>query len=211
MENWRMICERRQHRGTLMVYDCKPGLRHANGKKNSETCWPLLPVSVSFNGTLMKQKRASERYVGISFLRTTGWKAGAMPSLNRLLQPDPATINLLFKHAFQTSLLKWSGNASDYANYIKSYWTSKLSSPISRDKAPAGRCGTHRPLPPVLSMPQRCLPLHGAASAKGGAMEAIPGELVSMGDGSQLPITLVAGIARSGIESNLGQLRHDQP
>lgn len=42
-----------------------------------------------------------------------------------LLQP---VINPLFKtRAFQTSLLKWSGNAvADYETYFKNYWTKKL-------------------------------------------------------------------------------------
>ncbi len=36
------------------------------------------------------------------------------------------TIYPLFKtRAFQTSLLKWSGNNTDYETYFKNYWISK--------------------------------------------------------------------------------------
>ena len=44
--------------------------------------------------------------------------------LTSFLQP---TIYPLFKtRPFQTSLLKWSGNNTDYDTYFKNYWTTKL-------------------------------------------------------------------------------------
>src|SRR6185369_1370982 len=50
-----------------------------------------------------------------------------------LIQP---TINPLFKtRAFQTSLLKWAGNASDYETFFKTYWTAKVGSLEAYDKA----------------------------------------------------------------------------
>src|SRR5207342_1526524 len=49
------------------------------------------------------------------------------------LQP---TIAPLFKtRAFQTSLLKWAGNNTEYYNYFKNYWINKLGSQESFDKA----------------------------------------------------------------------------
>ena len=49
------------------------------------------------------------------------------------LQP---TIYPLFKtRPFQTSLLKWSGNNTDYDTYFKNYWTAKLGSLEAFDKA----------------------------------------------------------------------------
>jgi molybdopterin-containing oxidoreductase family iron-sulfur binding subunit len=48
------------------------------------------------------------------------------------LQP---TIYPLFKtRPFQTSLLKWSGNNTDYETYFKNYWTAKLGSEEAFDK-----------------------------------------------------------------------------
>jgi hypothetical protein len=57
-----------------------------------------------------------------------GWKAGVMLNLRTvmlvLIQP---LIHPLFKtRPFQTSLLKWSGNSSDYETYLKNYWTNKV-------------------------------------------------------------------------------------
>ena len=49
------------------------------------------------------------------------------------LQP---TIYPLFKtRPFQTSLLKWSGNNTDYDTYFKNYWTAKLGSSDAFNKA----------------------------------------------------------------------------
>ena len=42
----------------------------------------------------------------------------------------------LFKtRAFQTSLLKWSGNDTSYGDYFKQYWSSKFGSQDAWDKA----------------------------------------------------------------------------
>src|SRR5678810_923171 len=46
------------------------------------------------------------------------------------------TIHPLFKtRAFQTSLLKWSGNNTDYETYFKNYWETKLGSKTAFDAA----------------------------------------------------------------------------
>ena len=46
------------------------------------------------------------------------------------------TIHPLFKtRAFQTSLLKWSGNNTDYETYFKNYWETKLGSKAALDTA----------------------------------------------------------------------------
>jgi molybdopterin-containing oxidoreductase family iron-sulfur binding subunit len=49
------------------------------------------------------------------------------------LQP---TIYPLFKtRPFQTSLLKWSGNNTDYETYFKNYWVGRIGSEDAFDKA----------------------------------------------------------------------------
>jgi len=45
------------------------------------------------------------------------------------------TISPLFKtRAFEDSLLKWSGDASDYTTYLKNYWSAKLGGEIAWNK-----------------------------------------------------------------------------
>ena len=64
-------------------------------------------------------------YVNTLFQLIITWKAGVMQNQKQdyisFIQP---TIYPLFKtRPFQTSLLKWSGNNTDYETYFKNYWT----------------------------------------------------------------------------------------
>ncbi|MFN8246167.1 MAG: hypothetical protein U0T56_07290 [Ferruginibacter sp.] len=170
--------------GAVMVYDCNPVYSHANGKKFGDLL-AALPVSISFASTMTETAERC-RYIIPSHHWLESWgDAEPKSGYFSLIQP---IINPLFKtRAFQDSLLKWSGNASDYANYIKSYWTSKLNSPDLWDKALQDGVVETATAPAAGTFNAAALSAASskAASAKGGAMEVILYEKVSMGDGSQ--------------------------
>jgi molybdopterin-containing oxidoreductase family iron-sulfur binding subunit len=107
-----------------------------------------------------------------------------------LLQP---TVNPLFKtRAFQTSLIKWSSAAgslvNDYETYFKTYWSAKLGSMDLWEKALQD--GVVEPATmPVGGGSFSAAKLGEAAAAiasvKGGAVEIVLYQKVSIGDGGQ--------------------------
>ncbi len=51
------------------------------------------------------------------------------------------TISPLFKtRAFEDSLLKWSGDATDYTTYLKNYWSAKLGGETAWNKTLQAGC-----------------------------------------------------------------------
>jgi MoCo/4Fe-4S cofactor protein with predicted Tat translocation signal len=118
--------------GAVLVYDCNPAYSYSDAKKFTDAL-AKVPVSVSFNGT-MDETTEQCKFVLPSHHWMESWgdaepKAGYVS----LLQP---VINPLFKtRPFQTSLLKWAGNTSDYETYYKNYWSAKLGSVANWDKA----------------------------------------------------------------------------
>ncbi len=104
-----------------------------------------------------------------------------------LLQP---TINPLFKtRPFQTSLLKWAGNAMDYETYFKDFWTKKLGTTEAYYAALTG--WYHR----TSAMLLQALTFSNAklaeavakvsAEKRGGNYELVIYQKVGMGSGSQ--------------------------
>jgi MoCo/4Fe-4S cofactor protein with predicted Tat translocation signal len=118
--------------GTLLVYGANPSYSYSEAKKFTEAL-KRVPVTVSFNGT-MDETTEQCKYILPAHHWLESWgdaepKAGFVS----LIQP---TINPLFKtRPFQTSLLKWAGNPTDYETYYKNYWATKLGSTANWDKA----------------------------------------------------------------------------
>jgi Fe-S-cluster-containing dehydrogenase component len=82
--------------------------------------------SISFNGTMDETTELCKLVLPAHHWLESFGDAEAKTGYFSMLQP---TINPLFKtRAFQTSLLKWSGNAADYETYFKTYWTTKFAS-----------------------------------------------------------------------------------
>jgi molybdopterin-containing oxidoreductase family iron-sulfur binding subunit len=109
--------------GALFVHATNPAYTYYDSKKFVDGL-KKVPLSVSFNAYLDETTEQC-KYVIPSHHWLESWgDAEPKTGYTYLLQP---IINPLFKtRPFQTSLLKWSGNASDYETYFKTYWTAKL-------------------------------------------------------------------------------------
>ena len=118
--------------GALLVHGVNPVYDYFDAKK-FESGLAKVAVSVSFNdredetSVLCKYQLPDNH-----FLESWGdaeMKAGYVS----FIQP---TIAPLFKtRAFQTSLMKWSGEAMAYGDYFKQYWLTKFGSQAAWDKA----------------------------------------------------------------------------
>jgi molybdopterin-containing oxidoreductase family iron-sulfur binding subunit len=118
--------------GALFVHGVNPAYDYFDAKKFTDGL-KKVKVSVSFND---KEDETTQlcKYVipDHHFLESWGDAEGRSGYIS-FIQP---TIAPLFKtRAFQTSLLKWSGNNKEYADYMKSYWLTKLGSQEALDKA----------------------------------------------------------------------------
>ena len=118
--------------GGVFVYDCNPAYSYSDAKKFIDALVKV-PLSVSFSGT-MDETTEQCKFVLPSHHWLESWgDAEPKSGFVSLLQP---TINPLFKtRPFQTSLLKWAGNTSDYETYYKNYWATKLGSVTNWDQA----------------------------------------------------------------------------
>lgn len=118
--------------GALLIHGVNPAYDYFDSKK-FETGLAKVAVSVSFNdredetSVLCKYQISDHHYL-------ESW-GDAEPKSGCLSFIQP-TISPLFKtRAFQTSLLKWSGDAANYGDYFKSYWMTKFGSQSAWDKA----------------------------------------------------------------------------
>jgi len=178
--------------GALLVQGANPVYSYADkakllsGLKNT--------VSVSFNGT-MDETTELCNYIIPSHHWLESW-GDAEPKTGyfSMLQP---TINPLFKtRAFQTSLLKWSQPAApaggtavtDYETYFKNYWTGKLGSIDTYNKALQD--GVVEPATPIVGSTAFSNGKLSDAASKIAAVKSAPVEFqlyekVSVGNGSQ--------------------------
>ncbi|RYY41515.1 MAG: 4Fe-4S dicluster domain-containing protein [Chitinophagaceae bacterium] len=118
--------------GTLLVHDANPAYDYFNAK-DFKTGIAKVPVTVSFNAkedettTLCKFVAPAPH-----FLESWG-DAESRTGHISFIQP---TIFPLFKtRPFQTSLLKWSGNNTDWDTYFRQYWAGKIGGDLAFDAA----------------------------------------------------------------------------
>ncbi len=117
---------------SLLIYGANPAYSWYDAEK-FKAGLKKVPVSISFN-TKVDETTELCKYVAPDhhFLESWG-DAEAKTGYFSFIQP---TIFPLFKtRQFQDSLLKWSGNPSDYLTYLKTYWGSKVGSEGGWDKA----------------------------------------------------------------------------
>ncbi|RYE21509.1 MAG: 4Fe-4S dicluster domain-containing protein [Sphingobacteriales bacterium] len=180
--------------GTLLVYDCNPSYSYFDAKKFTDALVKV-PVSVSFNGTLDETTEQC-KFVLPSHHWLESWgDAEPKSGYVSLIQP---TINPLFKtRPFQTSLLKWAGNTSDYETYYKNFWATKVGGTNNWDKALQD--GVIEPGTSVAGAIAGAVSGGGAAfnggglaaaaskiaSAKAGNVEVVLYQKVSVGSGNQ--------------------------
>jgi MoCo/4Fe-4S cofactor protein with predicted Tat translocation signal len=109
--------------GTLLIYSANPAYTWYDAEK-FKAGLKKVKVSVSFNP---KNDETTQlvKYVIPDHHYLESWgDAEAKTGYYSFIQP---TINPLFKtRQWQDSLLKWSGTATDYAGFLKSFWSGRL-------------------------------------------------------------------------------------
>jgi len=118
--------------GALLVHGVNPAYDYYDAKKFADGL-KKVKFSVSF-GEREDETTQICKYVlpDHNFLESWG-DAEAKSGYVSFIQP---TISPLFKtRPFQTSLLKWSGNNTDYGDYMRKYWLTKLGNQEAFDKA----------------------------------------------------------------------------
>ena len=118
--------------GALLIYGANPAYDYvdADAFKNG---LKRVGLTVSFNEKMDETTELCQ-YVIPSHHYLESW-GDAEPRTGYVgfIQP---TINPLFKtRAFQTSLLKWSGNNTDYETFFQNYWRGSFGSQTAFDKA----------------------------------------------------------------------------
>jgi molybdopterin-containing oxidoreductase family iron-sulfur binding subunit len=159
--------------GAVLIHGVNPAYDYFDAKKFADGL-KKVKVSVSFND---KEDETTQlcKYVisDHNFLESWGDAEGKSGYIS-FIQP---TIAPLFKtRAFQTSLLKWSGNNTEYADYLKKYWIAKLGSQEAFDKALQD--GVIETPAAVASAPFNNAAVATAATAAGSAKKAGKTELV---------------------------------
>lgn len=109
--------------GALLVYEANPVYDYFDGERVKKAL-AKVKTTVSFNGR-MDETTEQCTYILPTHHYLESWgDAEPKSGFIGFIQP---TINPLFKtRAYQTALLKWSGNSTDYDVYFKAYWTGKL-------------------------------------------------------------------------------------
>ena len=173
--------------GALFIIATNPAYNYYDSKKFIDGI-KKVPVTVSFNAT-MNETTELCKYVIPSHHWLESWgDAEPKTGYYSMIQP---TINPLFKtRAFQTSLLKWSGNASDYETYFKTYWTAKLNGGADAyDKALQDGVVEPASAPAIGTVTFSAAGVAAAASkataVKGGDIEVVLYQKISIGTGSQ--------------------------
>ena len=119
--------------GTILIYGANPAYSAAEGEMVNgkwvtrfEKALTKVKVKVSFSERLDETTELCE-YIVPSHHYLESW-GDAEPKTGVLSFMQPTIYPLFKTRPFQTSLLKWSGNNTDYETYLKSYWTGKLGS-----------------------------------------------------------------------------------
>ncbi|MFZ1372034.1 MAG: TAT-variant-translocated molybdopterin oxidoreductase [Ferruginibacter sp.] len=174
--------------GAVLIHDVNPAYSYSDAKKFKDGLAKV--VGVSFNGT-MDETTELCKYILPSHHWLESW-GDAEPKTGYFSLIQPA-INPLFKtRPFQTSLIKWSSAAgslvNDYETYFKTFWNARLGSPDLYNKALQD--GVVEPVTmPVGGAAFNSAKLAEAtaavATAKGGPVEVVFYQKISIGNGSQ--------------------------
>ncbi len=117
---------------TLLIHEANPAYNYPDAE-GFKAGLEKVKLAISFNDRA-DETSALCKYIipHHHYLESWGDAEGRVGFFS-LLQP---TIAPLFKtRYFQTSLLKWSGNDTDYEDYFKNYWITKLGSQSALDQA----------------------------------------------------------------------------
>jgi molybdopterin-containing oxidoreductase family iron-sulfur binding subunit len=118
--------------GALFVYGANPVYNYHDADK-FKAAMAKVKVKVSFNEYLDETTQECNYAVPSPHFLESWGDAEPRSGYISFIQP---TIHPLFKtRPFQTSLLKWSGNGTDYDTFFKTYWETKLGSKNAFDLA----------------------------------------------------------------------------
>jgi MoCo/4Fe-4S cofactor protein with predicted Tat translocation signal len=172
--------------GALFVYGVNPAYDYYDAEK-FKSALKKVKTTVSFNDRLDETTELCKYIIPAPHFLESWGDAEPKTGHFSFLQP---TIAPLFKtRAFEDSLLKWSGNASTYEDYFKKYWIAKLGGLEGYEKALqdgivepiASTTGTVSFNNAKLSEASGAI----GAEKKGGALELVLYQKISMGVGLQ--------------------------
>ncbi len=109
--------------GALLVYGANPAYSYVAADK-FKAGLKKCPVTISFNEK-MDETTELCKYILPSHHWLESW-GDAEPQTGFISLQQPLIHPLFKTRQFEDSLLKWTGNASDYHTYFKNYWTAKV-------------------------------------------------------------------------------------
>jgi molybdopterin-containing oxidoreductase family iron-sulfur binding subunit len=118
--------------GALLIYGANPAYDYFDAEK-FKSGLQKVKLTVSFNEKMDETTELCQYSIPTHHYLESWGDAEPRTGFISFIQP---TIFPLFKtRPFQTSLLKWSGNNTDYETYFRQYWIGKLGSQMAFDKA----------------------------------------------------------------------------
>jgi MoCo/4Fe-4S cofactor protein with predicted Tat translocation signal len=118
--------------GTLLIYGANPVYTWVDGEK-VKAALAKVKTTISFNSKLDETTQLCKFVIPDHHFLESWGDAEAKTGYYSFMQP---TIYPLFKtRQWQDSLLKWSGNPSDYLAFLKTFWSAKVGGEAGWDKA----------------------------------------------------------------------------
>ncbi|HEX2532208.1 MAG TPA: TAT-variant-translocated molybdopterin oxidoreductase, partial [Chitinophagaceae bacterium] len=118
--------------GALLIYEANPAYEYFEPKKFIDGL-KRVRLSVSFNEKMDETTALCQYAVPTHHYLESWGDAEPKAGYFSFLQP---TIAPLFKtRPWQTSLLKWAGNNTDYDTYFRAFWAGRLGGPQGFEKA----------------------------------------------------------------------------
>ena len=172
--------------GALLIYGANPVYDYFEAEK-FKAGLSKVKLSISFNEKLDETTELCQYSVPTHHYLESWGDAEPRTGYVCFIQP---TINPLFKtRPFQTSLLKWSGNNTDYETYFRNFWMGKVGGQAGFDKVlQDGVLATTVTAPSTTTVSPVGLPAAITAitsGRKGGKTEVVLYQNVAMGTGRQ--------------------------
>jgi MoCo/4Fe-4S cofactor protein with predicted Tat translocation signal len=121
-----------QRVSTLLIYGVNPAYAYYDAEKFKKAL-AKVRTSISFNDRIDETTELCKYMLPAPHFLESWGDAEPKAGFFSMLQP---TIYPLFKtRPFQDSLLKWTGNTTDYETYFRNYWSTKLGSAEALNKA----------------------------------------------------------------------------
>lgn len=118
--------------GTIMIHGANPAYTYYDADR-FKAAFAKVKAKISFSEKMDETTELCDFIIPTHHYLESWGDAEPKAGIVSFLQP---TIFPLFKtRPYQTSLLKWSGNNTDYDTYFKTYWTGKLGSEEAYHKA----------------------------------------------------------------------------